>query len=292
MAALLFPDVSNTNGVALDAALAKQEGMCAVSAKASQGIGFVDGLFAANWAAAKAAGLPTMAYHFLDQTGSGQAQAQHFAGVVQTVCGGLGVPLMLDWEADNGQIPAAAVVDDFLAELAVLAPHAPVSVYTAAWVAASAGVSVRASRCGLIWPNYVPGAGNPRQIVAGVTPGWFQPFSGWTAYTARQYTSSAAVANISPCDVNVCFDQAAFDRLFTVTAPPSPKPRPSPKEKRMPPFLARAIDQATVYLVDGGHAVPVHDPADLKVWQAKLAAIGAPTDIVTFSPQQIAALTA
>ena len=218
MATRMWPDCSNTNGQPANGAALRAMGCTTLAAKASQGSSFTDGLLGLNYAQAKANGLDFIAYHFLDGSG-GAAQAQHFAAVVQAACGTLDVGLMIDWEKCNGVFPGPATVDSFLAQLAQLAPKAAISVYTAAWVIEGAGgPSQLASKYPLVWPNYVPPnppapAEDPRQILNGVTPGFFEAFGGWTSYAARQFTDNALAGGFKAVDYNVCFDEDAYSRL-------------------------------------------------------------------------------
>lgn len=64
--------------------------------RASQGVGFVDGKFARNQSEARRTGIPRGYYHFADNTGTPQAQADHFLATV----GGLqpGESVWLDQE--------------------------------------------------------------------------------------------------------------------------------------------------------------------------------------------------
>jgi lysozyme len=57
--------------------------------KATEGGGFVDRRFAANWSGAGSAGLPRGAYHFFTLCASGAAQARNFLAVVPTDPGAL-----------------------------------------------------------------------------------------------------------------------------------------------------------------------------------------------------------
>ncbi|MDQ2729269.1 MAG: hypothetical protein M3Y91_15735 [Actinomycetota bacterium] len=209
----LFPDVSNNEPV-IDGLAAKQQGMSAIAFKASEGSGFVDRLAAANHDQAVRNGLPFMPYHFM-AAGNGAAQAQHFIQCVHDACGAVdSIPLNLDREGGE-----AADVDAFIREVRVLAPRNPLCGYSAGWADSQFGTSGELARLPLWWSNYVNGAGDPHQLLAQVTPGWFQPFGGFTRYAARQYSSSANVGGINGCDISVCFDDASFAAIFGGSTP-------------------------------------------------------------------------
>lgn len=223
MPVYLWPDVSNVNGHPIDGALAKAQGMSAVTAKATEGLGFKDSLLAANHAQAKAAGLPFMAYHY-PHTGNGAGQADFFVAYVAEQCGGLeGIALMIDREDCD-----AATADAFIVRLRQIAPHNALSGYEAQWVTDRFGQSAQMDSLPLLWSDYVSGSGTPFQRLANVTPNWMIPFAGHTSYAARQFTDTASVGGISPCDVNVCYDTALFERLFGLTPVVVPAPISKP----------------------------------------------------------------
>ena len=91
----MWPDCSNTNDRPVNGAALTAMGCTTLTAKASQGSGFTDGLLGANYAQAKANALDFIAYHFLD-TSDGAVQAEHFANVVESACGRLDLGLMVD----------------------------------------------------------------------------------------------------------------------------------------------------------------------------------------------------
>lgn len=274
----VWVDISNVQGKPVDGKLARSQGVMAVCAKATQGAWFVDDLFAANHTQALANELKFMPYHFMENTPGG-AQAQFFADRVVAVCGTLDVPLMVDWEQANGQFPTGAVVDEFLVQLTKLAPNAPISVYTAAWVIQAAGASTEAAKRPLIWPYYVPGAGGVATLVGRVTEGWWTgPFGGWSTFAARQFTDSAALGGFTAVDANVTFSAADFDRIFTVTKPaptpaptPAPNPAPTPTTTEVDMLLAKGSDGG-IWLIGGTSRVHVATPATADALAARLGA--------------------
>lgn len=95
-------DVSHHNG-RIDWARAAAAGIALAFVKASEGARFVDPAFAENRAAAVAAGLRVVPYHFIDP-GDPVAQARHFVAVAALAPG---CAAMLDWET---RCPAASLV--------------------------------------------------------------------------------------------------------------------------------------------------------------------------------------
>ncbi len=97
--------------------------------KATQGNNVVDGMFAANWAGAKAAGLLRGAYHYFRNGVDPLAQAELF---VKTCGGDYGeLPLALDYE-DTAAPPDVAQARLFLARVQELTGR-PCCIYTGKW---------------------------------------------------------------------------------------------------------------------------------------------------------------
>jgi GH25 family lysozyme M1 (1,4-beta-N-acetylmuramidase) len=305
----MWADVSNTNGRAADGGALRSIGCTALAAKASQGADFTDWLLGDNFAQARANRLDFIAYHFLD-TSDGAAQAEHFTSVVQTACGTLELGLMLDWERlPNGPIPAAATAEAFLERLEQLAPKAAISVYTAGWVVAEVGASSLATKYPLVWPSqlahpYAPDdpPQDPREILKDVTPGYFEAFGGWNAYAARQFTNDALAGGFSGVDFNVCFDDAAYERLFVRSSSvPKPAPPVAPSQPAASPSpITKALQAAVHVNVDGiwgpttdaalqlvRSAAYLHERPNVKALQT---AVGTTPD-GDWGPQSQAALT-
>ena len=78
-------DVSHHNG-AIDWPAVAAAGIALAFIKATQGLAFVDPAFARNRAAAIAAGVLAVPYHFLDTT-SAERQAEHFLEVTDLAAG-------------------------------------------------------------------------------------------------------------------------------------------------------------------------------------------------------------
>lgn len=86
--------------------------------KATEGATWTDPRFAANWAGARAAGLPHGAYHFYSLCSTGAAQARHFLHVLPATPGGLPPAVDLELPGNCDRRPAlrsvAAQLSDFL----------------------------------------------------------------------------------------------------------------------------------------------------------------------------------
>src|SRR6266851_920044 len=89
-------DVSHHQGTIDWLAVAKA-GMRFAYAKATDGVSFVDPMFATNWTAMKAAGIPRGAYHFFRPAHALEAQVNSFVTKVKTLSGD-DLPPMLDVE--------------------------------------------------------------------------------------------------------------------------------------------------------------------------------------------------
>jgi hypothetical protein len=91
-------DLSHHNGV-VDLARAQREGVSYVLLKATEGVGFVDSMFARNLTAARNISMLAVAYHYLRSNASATAQVAQVVKVVPK-----SVPLIPDVEADSGGI--------------------------------------------------------------------------------------------------------------------------------------------------------------------------------------------
>lgn len=99
-------DVSDWQG-AVNWKAVHDAGYSFASAKATEGTGNVQDTFAANCAGIEAADMLMCAYHFMDWTQDGVAQAEHFLSVYQPKTGDL--PPMLDCEGTTNLAPMEAV---------------------------------------------------------------------------------------------------------------------------------------------------------------------------------------
>jgi lysozyme len=96
-------DVSHNNG-AIDFAAVAAAGIAFAFVKASEGLGFVDPLYAANVAGFAAAGIATGAYHFVDAQYDPLEQAAFFIKSAGLRPGSIAA---MDWETLNRSFPDA-----------------------------------------------------------------------------------------------------------------------------------------------------------------------------------------
>lgn len=105
-------DVSHYQGAVDWAALKKQYGITWGAAKATEGTGYKDSRFAANWKGLKAAGLVRMAYHFAHPDNSPADDAKAFLDYVNAA-GGFGPEdiAVMDMESNPNNLPMLQVRD-------------------------------------------------------------------------------------------------------------------------------------------------------------------------------------
>ncbi len=199
--AIIGPDVSHYQGT-VD--WAKVAGAAPFAfAKASQGTGYVDSMFAPNWRGMKAAGLIRGAYHFLDDTGGGGAQADHYLGVMDRA-GGLedGDVPVLDFE--DGRLSAAR---RWIAKVKQATGRA-VLLYGGVYyrsALARAGISGEAQKMGAscLWvPHYGPESFEWDDV----PPGWDRDEVLLWQYTNGVTNGTAwpkSIPGIGACDVSV-----------------------------------------------------------------------------------------
>jgi lysozyme len=94
-------DVSHHNGI-INWQKVHAAGIAFAFTKATDGVGFLDTHFAANYAAIKSNGMLRGAYHFFRPASDAQAQADSFLHVVRQLEPG-DLPPVLDVEADSGK---------------------------------------------------------------------------------------------------------------------------------------------------------------------------------------------
>jgi lysozyme len=164
--------------------------------KASQGTDFVSPVFEAHAEAARSAGLPWGAYHFVDP-GNGKAQADHFAATVANASS-LPAFLCIDWE-DGSRDTALALVKQ-LGTLNLF--DRPVGDYIGSHARANGGQLPGMSFH--MVPQYGPAEINPDYAT--------DPLSAW------QYTNGvingtswpASVPGIGACDMSVIYRPEDF----------------------------------------------------------------------------------
>jgi lysozyme len=181
-------DLSHHNG-AVDLQKAKAAGIAGVIHKATQGLTYVDPMFAANRQKASDAGLLFGAYHF--GTGDdGGAQADFFLQTVQPAAGDL---LVLDFEENLPHGPTMTLdqARDFVARVQAVTGRWP-GLYGGHYLKESLGAQDDPvlSSCWLWLSQYGPYAVIP---------------SAWDSWTMWQYTDGSVGPEPHPVDgIGVC----------------------------------------------------------------------------------------
>lgn len=218
-----------------------------------------EGLSYANpdWPASKSAmtqlaphGFVPLAYHFLDASGSGAAQAQHFGQRAQSLAG-FGIAVDLERAPDGS--PSIQQARYFAAEVRKLYPGHPVGGYAPHWYTGGADLSF----FDWLWASeYVTGSGDPAQLYKAVPATW------WSSYGGRsplllQFTSSAVIAGISGHADCSAFPGTAAQLAAHVL----PKPPATATAVTATPQEAAVADSATLIPLGGGEhtVVPVAD---------------------------------
>ncbi|HVB45344.1 MAG TPA: GH25 family lysozyme [Streptosporangiaceae bacterium] len=181
--------------------------------KATEGSYYANPYFAADYAAARAAGLTAAAYHFANPAdSSGIFQADYAANVAGYAPDGRTLPLILDIEYDPyvsldhtnecyGLTPAAMVawIGAFVTEVSRRTGQRPVIYTTADWWDTCTGGST-AFTSDPLWIAAYSSASPPMP-------------AGWTGWEFWQYTSTATVPGI-PGHVDVSYLTRAFVTLL------------------------------------------------------------------------------
>lgn len=166
--------------------------------KATQGTGYTNPYFAADWAGARAAGMIRGAYHFATPQlpiSTASAQAQHFIAVTGSTRAQGDLPPMLDLEISGGLAPRELVAwtSTFLATVqALTGRQAIIYSYPAFWYRAMNNTT--AFDAYPLWLASYTGTGSP-----GAIPG------GWRSWALWQYTDSAVIPGI-----NTAADRSQF----------------------------------------------------------------------------------
>lgn len=248
-AGLSGPDIASyqhPNGAPIDWTAVRQSGQSWAFVKATEGTGYTNPYFAADWHDSAAAGLYHGAYHYARPSataGSATAQAQYFANTVgpQQVPGTL--PPILDLEETGGLAPVDLIAwtHEFLNALQADTGRLPMLyTYPSFWQNQMAGSSEFTN-----YPLWVASYGSATG-----------PTLGWPNYTFWQYTSSGTVGGIQTqgaTDLSV-FNGTALDLAALASAgswgpatssaadSPSPSPSSSPGSAGN---LSRAPTQST-----------------------------------------------
>lgn len=199
-----FADISHHQGV-VDLAAYARAGHDRIVLKATEGKGFTDSRFAANWKAAGKLGLARVAYSYAEAQDNGADDFDHLLAVVESV-GGLGPRdiLCLDVEdVDDGSKDYSRAqfhVREFTNRAAARG-FGEGWLYTGRWYANPAHVDPTDCAPGWrkLWLSHYDQSVPDDQILLP---------AGWTRdqVVARQFTSTATVAGVTgPCDYSRLF---------------------------------------------------------------------------------------
>lgn len=177
----------------------KAEGYQFAFLKASEGLSYVDKLFAGHRKNAKAAGLLVGAYHFLRPNVDPIAQARHFARVIGDTKGEL--PPVLDWETSDSSPGADDVAEGvaFLNELEKLTGRTPI-IYTGPYFFQSLGSTTRYLNK---YPLWIAHYGTKCPLVP----------SPWTYWTFHQYTDKGNIQSIAGVNEDANVFNGSLDQL-------------------------------------------------------------------------------
>lgn len=243
---IYFPDISSGQaGISLTNAMA-------VTAKATEGTGYVNPDYAAAKGRAANSGTFFMAYHFLHQ-GNAAAQAAHAFSVV-----GNTVALMVDWETTTNSNPAVADAEGFIDAYRKLGGVTHL-LYLPHWYWQQLGS-----------PALAPFASRSMAIVssdyttytdANSGPGW-QPYGGMTP-AIWQYTSTLQF-NGYRCDFN------AFRGTFA--------------GKQDPPSITGCLSELRALATTGKYTAPTADGWTYDAPRALVASGGHTSVDLTWQP--------
>lgn len=249
----------------LDWPQARRQGVQFVIAKASQGWpdgpgGWHDWTWPDIVTHAKAAGIIPGGYHWALK-GHGAAQAQHFVQSLKRAGGPHGFLCAVDIERndwDQSLNVDPQTIDDFLTEWDRLTSKQPILLYGASWYHDGyLHAGARWPHRPLWWAGYTDVAGPIEHCGGAVTPGWMQPFGGWTSYTIRQFTSSATVGGVN-VDGNVCY--LTLPELQALTAPPTEEFTMDAQAKAAFAALTKTVTDNSQQLVTVIEGVPKGKP--------------------------------
>ena len=180
------PDVSHYQGT-IDWPAVAATGAGFAIAKATEGTGYVDPMFAANWRGMHASGVRVRgAYHYGRPGDDAEAQARHLVSTVGLLRAG--DFLALDIESDDGVGPAETAAWSVAFVTTAMAvsglPPSRVVVYTGAW----------------FWNSHAGGSaalgGHPLWISGYVKSAPPMP-TGWSSWAFWQYTDAASLSGVS-----------------------------------------------------------------------------------------------
>jgi lysozyme len=176
-------DVSHFQGT-VDWPQVAQAGYAFAFIKATEGITYVDPMFAANWAGAKAAGLLRGAYHFFEANDDAQQQAENFLNAVALEPGDLPPVLDVESSSASAKVPTATIIQRVAAWLQAV--QQATGLTPILYTNASYWNSLRTEQFGA-YPLWLAEYG----VATPVLP------KGWTSWAFWQFTQSGEVPGIA-----------------------------------------------------------------------------------------------
>ena len=189
----LIADVSDWQRP-VDPSAYKSRGVSGVITKITESNNFVCKTAKYNLQVTRGAGMLAGAYHFLHYRDAGQAD--WYLDHVEAAWGGHdGLIHMLDVETEGGgKKPDAHDVEAFITRFYQRTNNHPLLLYSGTWYwKGTIGNPQQNWGTQLIDASYVNGGGDPREIVKGVTMGYWRPYGTWKGPLLRQFTASAKI---------------------------------------------------------------------------------------------------
>ncbi len=221
------PDVSSyqhPNGASVDWSLVHNAGRTFAFVKATEGIGYVNPYFAADWSAIKANGMVRGSYHYARPDASPTSaaeQARYFVSVAGTMGTSGDLAPVLDLEETGGLAPSQLVtwVHSWLDTITALTGRTPI-IYTYPYFWRSAMGNNTGFTQYPLWIADYNGGSAPNTPLVG----------GWTSWTFWQYTDRSAIAGVSTGvdDSRFCCTSGTLSALANGAPSPGVPPVPNP----------------------------------------------------------------
>ena len=206
------PDVSShqhPNGTSIDWGQVRGSGRTFAFVKSTEGLGYVNPYFSADWSAVKANGMVRGSYHYArpdGSPGSAAEQARYFVSVAGMMGSGGDLGPVLDLEETGGLAPSQLVawVHNWLDTITALTGRTPI-IYTYPYFWRSAmGNNTGFTQYPLWIADYNGGSAPTTPLIGG-----------WTSWTFWQYTDRSAIAGVSTGvdDSRFCCGSTALSAL-------------------------------------------------------------------------------
>ena len=208
-----------------------QAGYAFAFIKATDGITYVDPMFAANWAGAKAAGLLRGAYHFFEADDDPQQQAENYLKTVSLEPGDLPPVLDVESSSTSSVVPTTTIIQRIAAWLQTVeqASGCTPILYTG-----SSYWNSLATQQFSTYPLWIAEYG----VASPTLP------LGWTTWAFWQFTQSGEVSGIAtPVDLDLFQGslqdlQQMFSKAASSDAGVTTEPGPSARTTRPAPVPA------------------------------------------------------